>query len=119
MLAAFGVFRGVGLGAAGTGHVVAPVFVEFAEDLELFGEIELLAVFRGGIDVGVRFVAGAVVGVVVRTGVVVVLFLLFEADAVHGELFEGGIALELFLNDGAQVEGGDLEDFERLPQLRG
>jgi hypothetical protein len=54
VLAAFGVLGGVGLRAADTGHVIAPVLVEFAEDLEflVLGKIELLALGAGGGRIG-------------------------------------------------------------------
>ena len=51
VLAAFGVFGGVGLGSASGGHVVAPVFVNFTEDFEFFGEIHFVAL-DGGIVSG-------------------------------------------------------------------
>ena len=47
VLPLLGIFRGVGLSAAGAGHVVAPVFVELAQDLEflVFGEIHFIALY--------------------------------------------------------------------------
>ena len=122
MLALFGVLGGVGLGAAGAGHVVAPVFVEFAEDFELlvFGEIHLVAFHLGGVVrgggvgvVGADFAAGigvAVGGVVLGGGVV-------EADSLHRKFFECGVALEFLLNDRTQVQRRDLKDFQRMSEL--
>ena len=41
-----------------------------------------------------------------------------EADSLHGELLKGGIALQFFLDDGAQIESGDLQNLQGLPELR-
>ena len=104
MLAAFGVFAGVGSGAAGLGHVVFPVVVELGEDVVFLGEIHLLAV------------VGTLAAFVVFGGAFGLL--LVEADALHRKFFEGGIALEFLLDDGTEIEGGDLKDFEGMPELR-
>lgn len=58
MLALLGVLRREGLRAAGVGHVVAPVLVELAEDLEFLAEIHLLALFAlvGGRGLGAGLV---------------------------------------------------------------
>lgn len=57
MLAFLGVLRGVGLGAAGAGHVVTPVFVEFAEDLEflVLRKIHFVVLRLGGVRRGRGF----------------------------------------------------------------
>ena len=44
--------------------------------------------------------------------------LLLRAHALHGQLLERRVGLQLLLDHGAQVERRDLEDLERLAQLR-
>ena len=97
-------------------HVVAPVVVHLSQDLELLGEIHLLALRLGaGLGRALRALGDVVP---VRVGLAVVLGLLLLAHPLHGELLERGVRLKLLLDHGAQVKGGHLEDLQRLAQLR-
>ncbi len=119
VLAALGVLGGVGLGAGALGEIVAPVVAELGEHVELLGKIHGLGAVGGGVVGGGRGGVGAVVGVgrggVVQGGVGGGV----EAVGVVGNVLEGGVALEFVLDDGAQVEGGDLKNFQRLAKLGG
>ena len=123
MLSLLRIFRGVGLRSAGTGHMVAPVFVELSKDLEFFvlGEIHLITLYlrrvggSGGVGcVGTDFPGGIRISV----GGVVLGGRMVEADSFHREFFEGRIALQLFLDDRTQIKRGNLKNFQRVPKLR-
>lgn len=121
MLPAFRVLGGVGLRAADAGHVIAPVLIEFAEDLEflVLREIEFLALpLALGILPrwrGFRRLAGIAR---FRAAVVVRVFgRLVETHPLHGELFERRIALQLLLDHGAEIERRHLKNFQGVPQL--
>ena len=109
----------VRLGPPGVRHVVAPVVVDLAEDLELLGEVHLFALLLGPRLWRAVGAAGGLVAVRVGLAVLRVLgVLLLGAHALHGKLLERRIGLELLLDHRAQVERGDLQDLERLAQLR-
>ena len=101
-LPALGILRGVRLCPAGLAQVVAPVVIDFAENLELLGEIQLLA----GI-VAVRWLR------------IVFLRRRFQGlgAALRRQFLKGGIGLQLLLNHRAEIEGGNLQNAQRLPQL--
>src|SRR5436309_1136461 len=101
MLAALGILRGVGLRAAHAGHVVAPVLVQLAQDLEflVLGKIHLVALGLGGVGRGGLGVSG-VGGRAVAVGAVGIVGLgrFVEADALHRQLFQRGVALQFLLD---------------------
>lgn len=94
MLPAFCVFGGIRLGAAGIGHVIPPVFVHFPQNLELFGEIHFIPLYRRVI--GGRGRSGVLV-VFIRIGsrvlVGLVVARLVEALALHRQLLDRWIGL--------------------------
>src|SRR5947209_1728342 len=99
VLPAFSVFGRVRLGASDAGHVVAPIFIEFTENLELLvlGEVEFLVFARRCFGVCWRgAVRPGVLTVCVRwLAVAVTLGGLVQAHAFHGQFLERWITLQL------------------------
>ena len=74
--------------------------------------------FAAGLD-GIERFAGFGVAVTPRITVRIGIgFPLVEADRFEREFFEGRIVFQLLGNGGPQIEGGNLENLERLTQLR-
>jgi hypothetical protein len=118
VLAALSVFGGVRLAGALIVEIFAPVVAQFGEDFELFGKIERFGSVRGRVGGWGGGGVGTVVGVggavdVVMGGVGGGV----EAVGLAGDVLKGGVILKLFLDDGAEIESGDLKDFQGLPEL--
>src|SRR4051794_42365 len=93
VLAFLGILGGVGLGAADAGHVIAPVFVEFAENFEflVLGKIHLVALGVGFTGSGRRRFGGIATGLAAGIGVAVggvFLGRFVEAHTFHRQLLE-------------------------------
>lgn len=115
MLPPFSVLGRIGNRAPVGRGIVPPILVELPEDIELLGEIHLLLLV-----VGVRNRGHARI----RIGGIAVFRLFFllggplQAHVLGGQLLQGGIALELLLDDRMKVQRCDLEYLQGLAKLR-